>query len=143
MNRTEKSVIQWECQQLLNRVMNLTDSTNWEALAACYAEEAMLFRPSDPETAIIGRKEIYQSFLGRPPRVTCHLLTNLVFDVLSETEVRATSRVLLCAGEPKENGPALADSKILIGSFVDDLSLVDEEWLISLRRGSVELKYNP
>jgi hypothetical protein len=43
-DRMQQSTIQWECQQLLNRITSLTDQRDWEALAMCYTE--LKFRSS-------------------------------------------------------------------------------------------------
>lgn len=50
--RTEIALIQWECQQLLNRVTLLTDNADWQVLVQCYTEDALLARPSDPNNPI-------------------------------------------------------------------------------------------
>ena len=141
MTREETHLIQWECQQLLNRVMMLMDSARWEDLAACYTEDAVLFRPSDPDNGVEGREAILTSFRARAPRTTCHMLANSVFDVQSPLLVRATSRVLLISGEADQVHPAMAHRKLLAGTFIDDLAMVGGEWLIRRRVGSIELAY--
>lgn len=143
VDRMNKVLIQWECQQLLNRVMSLTDTCSWQELADCYTKDATLYRPSNATVAIKGRQSILESFTERAARVTNHMLSNCVFEVLSETSVRATSRVLLITGENDGSAVATADSKIMIGGFIDDLVLTDGTWFISQRKGSVNLKYNP
>lgn len=143
ISRMDKAVIQWECQQLLNKVMALTDTCSWQELASCYTEDATLYRPSDATVAIKSRQSILASFTERAPRVTNHMLSNCVFEVLSETSVRATSRVLLIAGENDGSPVATADSKIMMGGFSDELILIDSTWFIAQRKGSVNLKYTP
>jgi len=133
--------IQWQCQQLINRVTNLLDQGRWEELAQCYTEDAVLFRPSDPNHGVEGRDAILQSFADRPSRTTCHLLGNTFFDVQSEHRVVATSRVWLISGPDSATHPVLAEQKILAGSFIDTLVNTGGQWLIQLRRGSIELKY--
>jgi hypothetical protein len=142
MDRAEIQMIQWECQQLLNRVTNLMDAGQWDQLAACYAEDALMYRPSDPTNGIEGRDAILASLRARPPRTTCHLLANCVFDVHSTTSVTATSRVLLLSGDATAAIPVAAHSKLLIGSFIDDLHYDGNRWLIRKRLGSVELAYD-
>jgi ketosteroid isomerase-like protein len=142
MDRTEIQLIQWECQQLLNRVTNLMDACQWDALAACYAEDAVMYRPSDPTRGIEGRDAILASFRARPPRTTCHVLANSVFDVHSAVRVTATSRVLLFSGDVTAAMPGTAHSKLLIGSFTDDLIREGDRWLIGTRVGNIELAYD-
>lgn len=142
MNRADIHMVQWECQQLLNRVANLMDAGRWEELAACYAEDAVMYRPSDPANGIEGRQAILASFRARPPRTTCHLLANGVFDVHSDISVTATSRVLLLSGDAQASAPVAAQSRLLAGTFIDELGYQADRWLIRKRQGSIELAYD-
>ncbi|MDX9874847.1 MAG: nuclear transport factor 2 family protein [Spongiibacteraceae bacterium] len=143
MERSARVQIEWECQQLLNRVTMLLDNGSWAELAACYTEDAVLYRPSDPTNGVRGREAILRSFEARPPRISCHLLANTVFDVVSATDVRAFSRVLLMTGAPSETAPAPADKTLLAGSFEDRLVLTNEGWRVASRQGTIELQYTP
>ncbi len=142
MDRQEKSSIQQECQQLLHRVTMLLDNGQWEALAGCYTEDAILYRPSDADSGIVGRDAIYQSFCDRPPRISCHIIANTVFENVTATHVVAVSRVWLVTGAAGEAMPVMADSQLMIGSLTDTLVRVEEQWLIQSRKGSIELKYS-
>lgn len=141
MDRHDLNAIQWECQQLLNRVTNLIDSRQWETLVECYLEDGILFRPSDPDNGIVGREAILQSLKERPPGITCHLLANTEFDVLTASHVVARSRVWLASGPADVDGPVDARPPLLIGSFLDTLVRSDDRWLIAERRGGIELKF--
>ena len=141
MDRSERAVIEWECQQLLNRVTNLIDARQWDALVDCYLKDGVLFRPSDPHNGIVGREAILQSLRERPPGITCHLLANAEFDVLSSSRVIARSRVWLAGGPAEAGGPVAARPPLLIGGFVDTLVYRDDRWLIAERKGSIELKF--
>lgn len=142
MQPTQLHRIQWECQQLLNRINLLMDAGRWDELAACYAEDGVLYRPSDPNRGVEGRDAILASFRARPPRTTCHVLANSVFEVHSSTRVTATSRVLLFSAEGAGDLPAAAGSRLLIGSFVDELDHHGDHWVVRKRLGSVELTYD-
>lgn len=142
MDRQEKNSIQQECQQLLHRVTMLLDNGQWEALADCYTEDAILYRPSDADSGIVGRDAIYQSFCARPPRISCHIIANTVFENVTATHVVAVSRVWLVTGAASEAMPVMADSQLMIGSFTDTLVRVEDQWLIQSRKGSIELKYS-
>ncbi|MBR9791473.1 MAG: nuclear transport factor 2 family protein [Gammaproteobacteria bacterium] len=141
MDRQERAMIQLECQQLLNRATQLLDGGQWQALADCYTEDAVLFRPSDAEHGITGRDAIYQSFCARPPRSSCHIIANSVFDIITANNVVATSRVWLATGSASETLPVTAESNLMIGSFTDTLIRREDQWLIQSRKGSIELKY--
>lgn len=142
MTNTESMLIQWQCQQLINRVTNLVDQRRWQELALCYTEDATLFRPSDADIGIEGRAAILQSFTQRPPKTTCHLIANTEFRLESERSVVAESRVWLISGPVGETLPVSAEQKIMVGSFIDSMVLVDSQWLIKKRQGSIELKLN-
>ena len=138
---TERMQIEWQCQQFLFRVASLLDGAQWQALAQCYTEDAQLFRPSDPNTAIYGRKAILESFYQRAPRSSCHLISNICFDIHAAGQITASSKVLLVTGSISEQLPVIADENILVGSFVDQLVQIDDQWLIQQRKGRIELKY--
>ena len=142
MERQEKATIQLECQQLLNRATMLLDNGQWQELANCYTDDAVLFRPSDSGNGIEGRAAIYESFYTRPSRTSCHILANSVCEVITKEKVVANSRVWLVTGEAGDTFPVKADSKLMIGSFEDILVRIGDEWLIQLRRGGIELKYS-
>lgn len=141
MDRQQKAIIQVECQQFLNRVTSLIDAGQWEELALCYTEDGILFRPSDSENGIEGRAAILESFITRPPRITCHMLANTYCEIIGSDNVIATSRVWLVASAIEGKRPLKADSNMMIGSFVDTLVRVNEQWLIQCRKGGIELKY--
>ena len=141
MTVDEQFLIEWQCEQLLRRAAQLLDRTDWDAYIECYCEDAVLARPSDPDNPIVGRKAILESLLARPPRLTCHLLANTVYEIASEFQVIARSRVLLISGENSSERPAVAHADLLAGSFTDHLRKVDDQWKIAERQGSIELKY--
>jgi len=95
MKRADRTMIMVECQQLIKRVANLTDAEKWDDLVKCYAEDAMLYRPSDPNTAIKGHAALLVSFKARPPRTSAHLIGNSDFDIVTEDKVNCNSKVWL------------------------------------------------
>jgi hypothetical protein len=52
MDRIDRAIIQSDCQQLLNRVTNLIDNRQWQALVDHYVEDGVLYRPSDPDNGL-------------------------------------------------------------------------------------------
>lgn len=139
--RIERAVIEWECQQLLNRMTNLMDQKEWQALANCYTHDAVLSRPSDPDNPICGRQAILKSFKSRQPRTSGHGILNCVFTIISREYVRAESRVWLISGPADEGSPVIANSPLMIGSFSDHIKWQDNQWLVAKRDGSVEIKF--
>lgn len=139
--RLSDAIIQLECQQLLNRISLLTDHQDWQALALCYTQDAVLTRPSEPEKPIRGREEILASLQARSPRSTAHLNSGAVFTLIGCDEVHSVSRVWLLSGPPPIDAkPVVADGKLLIGTFTDILARQDGHWLIAQRQGSIEIQ---
>lgn len=139
--RIVDAVIQLECQQLLNRIASLTDKRDWQALAECFTEDAVLTRPSDPDNPFRGRAEILASLQARPPRTTAHLNGGAVFTDIGTKVVHAVSRVWLLSGPFSTNAkPVTTDGDLLVGTFSDKLIRNEDQWLIAHRQGSIELK---
>lgn len=138
----EYSLIQWQCQQFLYRATQLMDKGDWQALADCYTEDAVLYRPSDSDNGIKGKQAILESFLARPARTSSHLLANTVFDIESPSKVIAHSQVWLMTGEQATEKPVKADPKILAGNFIDTLVLHNENWYFASRKGGMDLVMN-
>ena len=89
--------------------------------------------------AIVGREAIRASFESRPPRKSCHMITNVIVDLISPREAKARSTLLLYtapAGAESAIGPAL------IGGFRDHIIHGDEGWRFSERIGFLDLKVN-
>ncbi len=139
--RIEQAVIQWECQQLLNRVTMLMDQQQWQALANCYTQDAVLSRPSDPNNPICGRQAILESFIARSPRTSAHIIVNSVFTIIGQENVRADSRVWLINGPADASSPVIANTPLLIGSFTDHIKRQSHQWLLAQRDGSIEIKF--
>jgi hypothetical protein len=139
--RIEQAVIQWECQQLLNRMTNLMDQQQWQALALCYTEDAVLSRPSDPNNPIHGRQATLESLIARAPRTSGHSIVNSVFTIISKDEVIAESRVWLISGPASEISPVVANTPLLVGSFTDRIKRQGNQWLVAQRDGSIEIKF--
>jgi hypothetical protein len=144
-NRTiENMLIEWQCQKLVTRSINLLDQGRWQELANCYAEDGVLYRPSAPTVKIEGRDSIFESFTSRPAKETCHVLTNIEANIIDQGLVVVTSRVVLFAANKKAEGiesMVQANADIFIGRFVDEIKNVNGEWLIAKRQGSIELHY--
>ncbi|SBS40132.1 Nuclear transport factor 2 (NTF2) domain protein [Marinomonas spartinae] len=152
-------LIEWQCQKLVTRSINLLDQGRWQELANCYTEEGELYRPSAPTVKIAGRDAILASFTARPAKETCHALTNMEANIINDYSVIVTSRVVLFSSGKKSADKKSSDKKsankkvddiesmvqangdIFIGRFVDELKKIKGEWLIAKRKGSIELHY--
>ena len=140
----ENMLIEWQCQKRVTHSINLLDQGRWQALANCYTEDGVLFRPSAPTVKIEGREAILASFTSRPAKETCHVLANQETQIINTKHAVVTSRVVLFAANKKVDhieSMVQANTDVFIGRFVDELKMIEGEWLIAKRQGSIELHY--
>ncbi len=134
--------ISWACAQLVRRSIALSDAERWEELSALYAEDAMMNRPSDPGRWFTGRAAILEGFRRRPHRTARHLISNLVVDVISQTEAQASTTVALFVGPARDGSdPVRSVGPVLIGAFDDLLRREGGVWRIARRTGSLTLEH--
>ena len=127
MTDPERRAIEHDCARLIALYANLNDAARWDELAALYADDGVMVRPTAPDKPTEGRTAILAAFKARPPRVTRHFCSNVVIDVESETTARGVSAMLLFTGA----------SEPLVGSFHDRFVLSGEGWRFAERRGSL------
>jgi hypothetical protein len=139
MSPEQRRAIEWECTRLINLYANLNDEGRWEDVAALYAPDGLMTRPTAPDQPIQGREALLQSFLARPPRASRHVCANIVVDVESETEASAFSTILLFTGslDPEGGSPRRDEGPPLVGTYRDRFTLTDEGWRFAERRGSL------
>ncbi|UVO51271.1 nuclear transport factor 2 family protein [Sphingomonas sp. SUN019] len=125
----ERRAIEWDCARLINLYAMLNDEARWTDVAALYAEDGSMTRPTAPDAPIVGRAAILAAFTARPPRITRHMTANIVVDVVDADNATATSAMLLFTAP---------DKPPLVGGFVDRLRRVsDEGWRFVERRGTL------
>ena len=127
MNDAARRAIEADCARLVNLYANLNDAADWAGVAALYAEDGVMTRPTAPDVAIVGRAAIQAAFAARPPRVTRHICANIVIDVEDATHARGESAMLLFTGATVP----------LVGSFHDRFVLTAAGWRFAERRGSI------
>lgn len=127
MTADDRRAIEQDCARLVALYANLNDAARWEDVAALYAADGRMARPTAPDDWIVGRDAILTTFRSRPARTTRHVCSNVVIDVLDESHASGESAMLLFTGEgaPK------------VGSFHDRFVRVQGEWRFAERRGSL------
>jgi hypothetical protein len=120
--------IEWECARLINLYAQLNDAARWEELAALYAADGSMTRPTAPDAPIIGRDAILAAFQSRPARTTRHICSNIVIDVETATAARGSSAMLLFTA---------ANAPPLVGGFEDRFVLTGDGWRFAERRGTL------
>jgi hypothetical protein len=129
MTDDERRAIESDCARLVNLYATLNDAARWAELAALYAENGSMTRPTAPDAPVIGRDAILAAFEARPPRTTQHVTANIVVDVIDADTATATSAMLLFTA---------ADKPPLVGGFVDRFRRVaGEGWRFAERRGTL------
>ena len=127
MTEQERLVIEHACAKLVARYANLNDAARWEDVADLYAPDGRMTRPTAPDDWIEGRSAILAAFLARPARTTRHVCSNIVIDVVDDTQATGEAAMLLFTGD----GPPK------VGSFHDRFVLTQAGWRFAERRGSL------
>jgi hypothetical protein len=127
MTADERRAAEADCARLIALYANLNDAARWDEVAALYAGDGVMVRPTAPDAPVNGRAAILAAFQARPPRVTRHVCSNVVIEVESADSARGESAMLLFTG-----GPAP-----LVGSFHDRFVRTAEGWRFAERRGSL------
>jgi hypothetical protein len=128
VDASERRTIEWECARLINLYALLNDEARWDEVAALYAPDGVMTRPTAPDQPIVGREAILAAFKSRSPRTTRHVCSNIIIDVESATSARGRSAMLLFTS---------ADEPPLVGGFEDWFVLTDEGWRFAERRGTL------
>jgi len=144
IDQDERMRIHWACAELVRRSVALSDAERWDDLAALYAEDAEMSRPSDPDRWFKGRAAILESFQRRPPRTARHLIGNLVVEVVSADEARVSTTVALFIGPARDSAaPVRTSGPVVIGAYDDLLRRDGADWRIVRRAGSLALEHAP
>ncbi|HZV17752.1 MAG TPA: nuclear transport factor 2 family protein [Sphingobium sp.] len=142
MDEATRRAIEWDCTRLINLYALRNDAGDWDAVAALYAEDGLLARPSAPDTPIVGREAILTAFKARPARAGRHVCSNIVVDVESATQASAFSVILLFQGEASNDGglPVRDPKGPLVGWFKDRFVKTAEGWRFAERRGGLDFR---
>ncbi|HSG33333.1 MAG TPA: nuclear transport factor 2 family protein [Sphingomonadaceae bacterium] len=139
MTPTEIGEIERACTRLVLEFARFNDDLDHEALADLFVEDCVFARPLDPEHPYHGRDKVHAIFRDRKPRLTRHVMTNILITVISEREAVGNSYVtMMSAPDPDEKWPREGEG-IFIGSFDDIFVRTDAGWKFKSRIGNVAL----
>jgi ketosteroid isomerase-like protein len=139
LHAEQRDAIERECTRLIYQYAYWNDERNFEALAGMFTEDAVLYRPSSPEVATVGRSAILEAFRKRPAEVmTFHVCSDVLIDVEGPGTAVGRSRILLLSGaRPADGDAAPAEARpALPGTFRDRFRLTETGWKFAERRGS-------
>jgi hypothetical protein len=134
-----EAFIRQACTDLIVRYAWLNDERRFDELAALFAEDAVLYRPSAPTQGIAGRGAILEAFRKRPfETMTFHVTSDVLVEVQDEEHAQARSRILLLSGtRPQDAGALPLELKAPVpGVFRDRFLLTPQGWKFSERRGA-------
>jgi uncharacterized protein (TIGR02246 family) len=127
-----------EITRLVTEYAVLNDAGEFDRVAALFTEDGVLTRPSGG-APIRGRDAILEAFRARPPRISRHVIANVLVDVKSLEEASCRSTLLLFSAPPGSL-PATALEPVLVGGFDDRLAKRDGKWCFAERRGWLDLR---
>lgn len=136
MSPLERLLAEQEISRLITRFAILNDAADWAGVADMFVDDGRFVRPAGGD-AIIGKAAIRAAFESRPPRKSCHLITNILIDVASASDATARCTLLLYTAPAGESS---ASSPGLIGGFQDKLVHTPEGWRFAERNGFLDLK---
>jgi hypothetical protein len=137
MQPHDEASIQRACSVLVSRYAYLNDERRFEELATLFTEDAVLFRPSAPQTGIHGREAILAAFRMRPPgTMTFHVCSDIIVEAVSATEARGRSRILLLSAARPAEDMVPQSATPVPGVFTDRFALTRDGWKFAERRGS-------
>jgi hypothetical protein len=110
-------------------------------LCDLFTEQAAFARPTDPDNFTTGAENILAAFKSRPnDRITRHLITNVLIDVLDENSAKGVCYATLFMA-PSDAEPAMfgikANASQLVGEFYMDFQLTESGWKISRQSGNI------
>ena len=140
MTEEERRAIEADVMRLIHQYVWANDAQDWEQCASLYTDDAVFRRPSGGDP-VVGRAAILASFTARPPRAQRHVMANMLVEVVSETEARAKSVIVLYMGDAAEDGLPVQDPKSpLIGTFEDRVVRTAEGWRFAERKGGLDFR---
>jgi hypothetical protein len=143
MTPEEKTVVERACERLIKQFAFFSDLGDIDALADLFAENGLFARPADPGNPIVGKEKIRAVMKARPPRVSRHLVTNILIDVVDTDEATGKSYVtLLTSSDVDGKPPIVADPKFTVGEMTDTFVRTQAGWRFTARRGTVALFFN-
>ncbi len=140
MNDHDKMTIEWACDKIVQQFAQYLDFNQLDKLGNLFTDDGSYARPVDPSNPLIGRAAIVDAMKRRPPRITRHLMTNVVIEVISENEAHGVSYCSF-TGSTDVNGaaPVMADPKLFLAEFRDTFVRTNSGWKIKARVGSLPL----
>lgn len=143
MNDLERLSAERACEKIVKQFAIFNDLGELEKLANLFVEDGSFARPLDPENPTVGRAEILAMLEARAPRLSRHIMTNIVIDVEGPDEARGISYVsFLSTTDVEAARPVAAEAQLFVGEYHDRFVRTPEGWRLKSRKGSMTLILN-
>ena len=130
MTPTDRLLAERAIERMIIDYAAHNDAGDWAAVAALYADDGRMSRPTAPDDFIEGREAILAAFQSRPARQSRHIVANIRVDVGDDGQsATASSQIMLFLS---------AGAAPLVGSYADRLLCTDDGWRFVERRGSLD-----
>lgn len=140
MTELERLLIEQACTRLVHEFAMYNDFDQIEKMCDLFVEDGSFVRPMHTEYVTTGRAEILSSMKARPPRLSRHIITNIIIDVISPDEARGVSYLsLLTTTDVDKPFPITSDGTLYHGEYHDDFVRTEEGWRFKSRRGQMTL----
>jgi len=134
MDETQRMGIEAACRRLVLQAAAFADAHRPAELAALFSADAVLVRPN--AAPLHGPEAIHEAYTNRAPeRISRHLVTGTLVEVLSADEAHAKSTVLLWLGSTDDPaGPkGRPVREQVLGEFDDRFVRTAAGWRIARR----------
>ena len=131
-------LIERECGRLPLLFAQHADSGDAAAIGQLFTEDCEFARPFQPDHPFFGRAAVEGVFRGRPPILVRHIVTNVLVEVMSETEARGTNYLTMLSCHASTQPPQEAGA-LYVGGFEDHYLRTDDGWRFSKRYGMIAL----
>jgi hypothetical protein len=138
MDDLARLLIERECGRLPLLFARYADSGDHASLAELFTEDCVFARPFQPDHPFHGRDRVQAIFRDRPPILVRHVVTNVLVDVVSETEARGTNYLAMLSNHASTVPPQEAGA-LYVGGFEDRYVKMADGWKFSSRHGRVDL----
>lgn len=140
MSEQHIALIERACTRLVLDAAASVDQQDYEAFAALFLPDGVLYRPTDHHTPIVGREAILAVYQARPAdRLSRHICSNMRVWVESETRASVHTYVQVFSGPVQESEGIAPCSQARVGEFYDLCVKQEEQWFLAERRAKFTL----
>jgi hypothetical protein len=127
-----------ECARLPLLFAKYADNGDHAALADLFTEDCIYGRPFQPDHPFHGRDRVQAVFRDRPPLLVRHIVTNVLVEILSETEARGTNYLTMLSNHVAVEPPQEAGT-LYVGGFEDTYVKTADGWKFASHLGRIAL----